>query len=129
MIGLYYPHFPSEMEFTQSLQSLISVCEHSTHSRLQILSKFTMEYPRLKAGAKLLPELIKLYNWIHRELKCLVDEGYAQDNGLEEIITKGNKMYPKHDLCGLYKRVTGKYYNIVMILISTDFEYNVILTF
>ena len=73
----------------------------------QILCKFIIEYTRLKVGAKLLPNLIKLYNWIHRELKCLVDEKYAQDNGLEEIITKGDKLFPKLDLCGLYKKVTG----------------------
>ena len=81
----------------------------------QILYKFIMEYTRLKVGAKLLPDLIKLYNWIHRELKCLVDEKYAQDNGLEEIITKGDKLFPKLGLCGLYEKVTGNktVFNIV----------------
>ena len=73
----------------------------------KILNKFVMEYTRLRMGAKLLPDLIKLYNWIHRDLKCLVDEKYAQDNGLEEIITKGDKLYPKLGLCELYAKVTG----------------------
>ena len=93
------------MEFTQALQLLISVSEDE-QKRLHILAKFTMEYPRLKIGAKLLPDLIKLYNWLHRDLKCVVDEEYAMNNGLEEIITKGDKKFPYLDLCNLYARVT-----------------------
>ena len=100
------PHFPTEMEFTQALQLLISVSEDA-QKRLHILAKFTMEYPRLKVGAKLLPDLIKLYNWLHCDLKYVVEEEYAMNNGLEEIITKGGKKFPHLDLCNLYSRVTG----------------------
>ena len=97
--------FPSEREFTQALQLS---CDGS-ECKQKILYKFSIEHPRLKIGAKLLPDLIKLYNWIHRELKCLVEEKYAQDNGLEEIITKGDKLFPNLGLCSLYEKVTGKY--------------------
>lgn len=103
---LHFPYFPSEMEFTQALQSSISVCEN-TKEKFSVLTKFAMEYPRLKLGARLLPDLVKLYNWIHRELKCLVEESYAENNGLEEIITKGDKLFPDIDLCKLHQRVTG----------------------
>ena len=74
-----------------------------------------MEYQRLKAGAKLLPNLIKLYNWIHKELKCLVEKDYACDNGLEDIITKGDKMFPNLGLCSLYESITG---NNILIRMS-----------
>ena len=90
------------MELTRAVQSAFDGTED-----IQILHKFTLEYTRLKVGAKLLPDLLKLYNWIHRELKCLVDEKYALENGLEEIITKGEKLYPKDGLCTLYDNVTG----------------------
>ena len=105
------------MEFTQALQLLVSVSE-GAQKRLHILAKFTMEYPRLKVGAKLLPDLIKLYNWLHHDLKCVVEEEFAINNGLEQIITKGEKKFPHLDLCNLYSRVTGMTDNNWFILLQ-----------
>ena len=106
LLRLHSPHFPTEKEFTQALQSSISLSE-VVKKNLHILAKFAMEYPRLKLGAKLLPDLIKFYNWLHKDLKCVVEKKYAIENGLEEIITKGEKMFQDMDLCNLYARLTG----------------------
>ena len=72
-----------------------------------VLSKFALAYPRLKAGGALLPDLIEFYQWIHTELAYLVTYNYAQNNTLEDVITKADKKYEGLDLCQLYDRVKG----------------------
>ena len=83
--------------------------ESSTEAAQSILTRFCLEYPRLKAASKVLPDLIRLYLWLHNELKCLVDKEYACQNGLEDIITKGKRKFPEHHLDELYERVKGNF--------------------
>ena len=70
-----------------------------------VLAKFVLAYPRLKAGGTLLPDLIEFYQWIHTELAYLVTYNYAQNHGLEEVITEGDKRCK--GLCQLFQRIKG----------------------
>lgn len=101
------PHSPSEKEFSQALLSMRDI-HYSRQSSLYILYIFTVAYPQLRAGGKVLTDLITLYCWIHKELKCLVDKSYAKSNGLEEIITRGHKKFPALDLPNVYERVKSE---------------------
>ncbi len=72
-----------------------------------ILSQFALEYPRLKAGGALLPDLIQLYWWIHTELAYRVSREYAQNHSIEEVLTKVDEKYPGMEIFQLYERVRG----------------------
>ena len=97
----HYPKFPTEVECFSILLS------SPKDNQLQILSKFALAYPRLKAGGAVLPDLIEFYTWIHEELAYRVDKTYASNNSLEEILTKACKRYGTEDLFTLFNRVKG----------------------
>lgn len=107
LLRLRYPCCPSIDEFSQVLLSSEGIHD-AEQNEFHILSKFTVAYPQLKVGGEILPDLIEFYNWIHRELKFLVEETYALKNGMEEIITKGDKKFTDLGLHNLYERVKGE---------------------
>ena len=111
----HVPHFPTEEEFSQSM--LASVNATDMKNLHYVLFKFALAYPRLKAGGALLPDLIEFYQWIHTELAYLVTYNYAQNHGLEEVITKADQKYEGLDLCQLYERVKG---DCLMLCVFTD---------
>ena len=67
-MGLCYPHFPSEQEFTHSLLSFRDIQRHAQGRDLHLLTRFTQEWPRLQVGGLLLPDLVKFYQWLHSVL-------------------------------------------------------------
>ena len=108
VLDTHFPHFPTEEEFSQSMLASVNL-SNVTKNPHYVLSKFALVYPRLKAGGALLPDLIEFYQWIHTELAYLVTYNYAQNHGLEEVITKADQKYEGLDLCQLYERVQGVY--------------------
>ena len=106
VLDTHFPHFPTEEEFSQSMLASVNLSD-VTKNPHYVLSKFALVYPRLKAGGTLLPDLIEFYQWIHTELAYLVTYNYAQNHGLEEVITKADQKYEGLDLCELYERVKG----------------------
>ena len=105
MLETHFPHFATEEEFLQTMLSSVNASD--VKNPHYVLSKFALVYPRLKAGGALLPDLIEFYQWIHTKLAYLVTYNYAQNHGLEEVITKADKKYEGLDLCQLYDRVKG----------------------
>ena len=108
VLEVHFPHLPTEEEFSQSMLASVNL-SNVTKNPHYVLSKFALVYPRLKAGGALLPDLIEFYQWIHTELAYLVTYNYAQNHGLEEVITKADQKYEGLDLCQLYERVKGVY--------------------
>ena len=131
VLEVHFPHLPTEEEFSQSMLASVNL-SNVTKNPHYVLSKFALVYPRLKAGGALLPDLIEFYQWIHTELAYLVTYNYAQNNGLEEVITKADQKYEGLDLCQLYERVKGVYLTNVHLWCSCCFHsltYNNIILF
>ena len=66
-----------------------------------------LQLPRLEAAGVLLPDLIKFYYWLHTEGAHRVELDYAQNNGLEEFITKGDETFPEMSLKTLFENMRG----------------------
>ena len=96
-------------EFSQALLSSTNI-GNPTQNELYVLSQFALEYPRLQAGGVLLPDLIALYQWIHSELAFLVTRNYAENNTIEEVLTKADKRFTGLNITDLYERVKGNNY-------------------
>ncbi len=69
-MNLRYPWFPSEQSLTMAILSNSSVADPS--GELYPLSRFVLEYPRLKGGMELLPGIVELYQYLHTELTYAV---------------------------------------------------------
>ena len=67
-LQLYYPHFPSESDFTHSVLSSGDIQSHARGGELYLLARFAQEWPRLQAGGLLLPDLVEFYQWLHTAL-------------------------------------------------------------
>ena len=67
-LELHYPKFPSEEDFTHRLLGSGDLEQHSEGGELMLLSRFSMEWPRLQAGGLLLPKLVEFYQWLHTQL-------------------------------------------------------------
>jgi len=65
-MNLRYPWFPSEQSLSMAILSNSSVADPS--GELYPLSRFVLEYPRLKGGMELLPGIVELYQYLHTEL-------------------------------------------------------------
>ena len=52
-----------------------------------LLSRFSMEWPRLQAGGLLLPKLVEFYQWLHTQLgeERGVRRGREERGGGEEV--------------------------------------------
>ena len=58
-----FPQFPSFDDLSYVVQSV------TLHQKdFKVLSQFVIEYQRLYLGSSLLPDLVKLYQWLHQEL-------------------------------------------------------------
>ncbi len=97
-------------EFSQSLLSLESIGDQK--NPWYIISQFALEYPRLKAGGELLPDLIHLYWWIHTELAYRVTREYAEKHCISEVLSKVNEKYPEMEIFQLYERMRGKIWGL-----------------
>ena len=73
---------------------------------LMVLSQFVLEYPRLCVGSLLLPDLIRLYQWLHRELSHSVTKETASKLTLAMII-KQLTAKRSDELIALLKPVIG----------------------
>ena len=73
-LDLHYPHFPSENNFIHQILKSDDLQEHFESGRLVLLSRFSMEWPRLKVGGLLLPRLVKFYQWLHTQLGIKMGE-------------------------------------------------------
>ena len=91
-------------EFSQSLLSKATIGD--INNPLYVITQFALEYPHLRAGGALLPDLIQLYWWMHTELAYRVTREYAENHSIEEVILKADK-HTGLDLTQLYERVRG----------------------
>ena len=67
--------FPQLLSYNDVAYMLHSTPVYQTD--LMVLSQFIVEYPRLCVGSSLLPDLIRLYQWLHRELSHSVTKQTA----------------------------------------------------
>ncbi len=105
-LEVHYPHFPTMDEFSQTMLSSVDIGDASKNE-FYVLSKFVLEYPRLKAAGALLPDLLEFYQWIHSELAYLVTRKYAEKESIGTVITKAEEKYAGIDLNKLYEKVKG----------------------
>ena len=67
-LELCYPHFPTEQDFIHSVLGSGNIQSHTQDGDLYLLGRFAQEWSRLKAGGKLLPDLLAFYQWLHTSL-------------------------------------------------------------
>lgn len=67
-LDLIYPQFPSEEDYLHRLLNSRNL-QNSDEGQFTILSRFSMEWPRLQTGGLLLPYLIEFYQWLHTDLR------------------------------------------------------------
>ena len=76
-LELIYPQFPSEEDFLHRLLNSRNL-QNSDDGQFMILSRFSVEWPRLQIGGLLLPYLVEFYQWLHTHLgKRLLNMGNA----------------------------------------------------
>ena len=86
----HYPKFPTEIEFQQYILNYAS-SDHDPCIRL--LSQFALEYPRLELARSLLPQLVKLYWWLHTNLAHMISSDTAQKTTVKQLMTHLEKYY------------------------------------
>lgn len=64
-MNVRYPWFPSEQTLSMAVLSNANLADPS--GELYPLSRFVLEYPRLKGGLDLLPGIVELYQYLHAE--------------------------------------------------------------
>ena len=96
--------FPQLLSYNDVAYMLYStpVCQMD----LMVLSQFVLEFPRLCVGSSLLPDLIRLYQWLHRELSHSVTKQAASKLTLAMIIKQLTEK-KSDELIALLKRVIG----------------------
>ena len=67
-LGLYYPHYPFEQEFTHTVLSSGDVRSHARGGEFYLLSQFAQVWRQLQAGGLFLPDLVEFYWWLHTAL-------------------------------------------------------------
>ena len=105
-LEMYYPHFPSEQEFCHAILSAGDAEKYSEGGKLRLLIRFAMEWQLLKVGGDLLPDLVKLYRWLHMNIAHLITYDHASSLSIGEVIkrVKKNKEMGEH-LQRLYEQV------------------------
>ena len=107
-IELGYPHFPSEDELIHSILSSGDLQEHSKGGTLSLLAKFTMERPLLHKGEGLLPDLVELYQWLHKDIAHLLTHEEASSITIGQVVNFAKRNLNKEDgehIWNLYQRV------------------------
>ena len=62
------------------------------------LSQFVLQYPRLRLGIDLLPDVVELYQWLHTELTYAVTYDDAAAITLGRLVKVTTKYIPHHDM-------------------------------
>ena len=101
-----YPWFVTESTLTRAILSRVDVSDAKTNE-LYPLSRFVLEYPRLKIAGDLLPSIVELYQWLHSELSYAVTYDDAKTitlNRLAKVIAKRRQGETKAQ----YERLKGE---------------------
>lgn len=110
-LAAHYPHFPSEQECTLSILGSGNVNQH--------LSKFVTSWERLQVGGALLPDLVELYTWLHKNLAYVLTLEKASEITIGHIIElierKRGKDLGKH-MRSLYEKVEVGYNRYVGLI-------------
>ena len=116
---LHYPHFPSEQEFSHTILNAGDLEQHSEGGKLRFLTRFAMEWPLLKVGGDLLPDLVELYHWLHMNISHLITYDRASSLTIGHVIElverNSNKEMGEH-LRNLYERVKLNYNHYVELI-------------
>lgn len=89
-MNMRYPWFPSEHTLAMSVLSNANLADPS--GDLYPLSKFVLEYPRLKGGMELLPGIVELYQYLHTEFTYAITYKEATTITLKRL----GKVIAKH---------------------------------
>ena len=105
-----FPKIPSLDDFSCVVQTKLWHKEE-----FKLLSHFTVEYQRLYLGTCLLPDLVRLYQWLHQEMAHSVTMETASKITLANIRMqiKDNATDTLEKYFDLYSRILGKYTCIV----------------
>ena len=115
-LELHYPYYPSEKDFTHSILS----SSDTTHNDIVLLSHFSLQWQRLQAGGKLLPDLIEFYQWLHANLAHVVSYEMACKVKIKNIIDRAVRKYSTdmgEHLHQLFTRVKGEWYHVTIYMI------------
>ena len=116
---MHYPHFPSEQEFCHTILSAGDLEQHSEGGKLRILTRFTMDWPLLKVGGDLLPDLVELYRWLHMNIAHLITYERASSLAIGHVIQLVERNSSKEMgeyLRKLYERVKDNYNRYVELV-------------
>ena len=89
-MNVRYPWFPSEHTLTMSILSNAGLTDPS--GDLYPLSRFVLEYPRLRGGMELLPGIVELYQYLHTEFTYAITYKEATTISLKRLA----KVIAKH---------------------------------
>ena len=73
-------------------KNLIEVLKSNTE--VPVLSKFVCNCSQLQSGGSLLPKLLKIYQFLHRDLAYELSEEKVEDMTLLQLLEKMNDLYP-----------------------------------
>ena len=89
-MNVRYPWFPSVQTLSMSVLSDASLADPS--NELYSLSRFVLEYPRLRGGMELLPGIVELYQYLHTEFMYAITYKEATTISLKRL----GKVIAKH---------------------------------
>ncbi len=104
-----YPWFPSQRTLTQTILSMVDLSDPSSNE-LYPLSRFVVEYPRLRVGGDLLPGIVELYQWLHTELAYAITYEEARTITLGRLANVIAKRF-SGDRKQRYEKLKGKLAN------------------
>ena len=104
--------FPRSPTFDDLSYVVQTVTRHQKD--LKVLSQFVIEYQRLHLGSSLLPDLVKLYQWLHQELNHSVTLETASKLTLASIKEQlenheKNASDTSREFFELYRNILGMY--------------------
>ena len=67
-LELHCPQFPLEVDFVQHLRNYGDLEQLSEGGELDALIKLVQGWRKLQVGGILLPDLVELYQWLHKHL-------------------------------------------------------------
>lgn len=116
---LYYPNFPSEQELTHCILSSGNLQQQSEGGKLQLLTRIITEQQHLYVGGALLPNLVELYQWLHRDIAHLVTRQDASTITIGRVVelaeSNSSKKLGRH-IRDLYEKVKQGYNQYVQLI-------------
>lgn len=113
-----YPQYPSYADLLHDLLREVDTGVCNAENDLFPLTQFALEYERLCIIGVLLPDLIKLYQWIHTELvRHRVKWTYADTHTVEHVLGQIDEKD------SIYDTVTGKEWYSVHTYVCTCTAY------